>query len=145
MEIITKYKAEDNSEFLTQEECLNYENSIVDIHGIKIHPGDWIKESWCFHGFGSPGMKMPGQVEVEEGQYKNLNKSFRFVQYSLAMRLGLHRVSSLGWPVSDYEVEIVSPEYVTSFVDNKKFFFQKDGFSKNGLGHYRLRQSWDKE
>src|SRR5688500_1727528 len=137
METIIKYKAKNGEEFNDPVDCLNYEKTLVDKNGKEYQEGDWIKESWCFHGFGS-GSILPNTVRVNDMEFKNLDKLFRLFQYHPNLRLSVDRVNRLGWPVSDYEAEIISEEEVNKLKGDPKYYLQKYS-QDSGWGHYRLR------
>lgn len=136
MNVITKYKAFDGQEFLTKEECINYENTIVDKNGNKIKFGDWVKESWYFHGFS-------GDSLLSLREHVGENRNFRFVKYDYTQRFGIDRVSRQGWPTSGYEIEIISEEDMDNLKNDKKYICTSEIKYSSEPYHYRIREKWD--
>lgn len=99
------------------------------MNNLDLKQNDWIKESWYFHGFGSGEGN-----EIQE--YKNKNKSFRFIQYKNWMQLDISRVNRQGWPVSDYSYEKVTEEQMKEVVDNPKFKYHPVLPNFRGLAYY---------
>ncbi|MEK6884707.1 MAG: hypothetical protein AABY22_34060, partial [Nanoarchaeota archaeon] len=117
-----------------------YESNIVDKNGIKINLGDWIKESWYFHGFCGSGGNFPFDAQ----EYVNKNKSFRFVQYNYSVRFGIDRVKRQGWPVSEYEIEIVTKEEVEKIKNDNAYISSENKPYSTKPYYYRVREEWDK-
>ncbi len=136
---IIKYKAKDGEEFLTKEEAISYENSIVDKNERKIRIGDWLKESWYFHGF--RGDSFPFEMK----EYRGKNKSFRFVKYNYSLRLNEDRINNQGWPVSKYEVEIITEKEMKKLKDNPKYVYTGDLKYEREPYYYRVKLGWEDE
>lgn len=131
---ITKYKAENGEEFDTSKDCLDYESRLVDKNSIKLKIGDWIKESWCFHGF---GYGIDNITRISNIEYKDNDKVFRLLQYNPHLRLDINRVNRMGWPVSDYEIEIITQDEVNKLEKDPNYVLRKECY-------YSKKQEWDK-
>lgn len=119
---ITKYVSSDGTEFLTRKECESYESSLVDKHGRRYIVGDIIKESWNFHGFGYSSGNV---TKINESEFVNIDKSFRFIVYDSSIKFNESRVNCQGWPISGYEIEIVDKDYQESVARDSRYMFDK--------------------
>lgn len=106
MKKIEKYIAKNGVEFQDKEECEIYEKSLVDKNGRSYKKGDWIKESWHFHGFCGSGSIFDAQ------EYVDKDLSFRFVRFDGSQVFEESRVNRQGWPISSYEIEVVNEDYI---------------------------------
>lgn len=98
----------------------------LDKHGVTIKEGDLLKESAYFHGIRGSGANFPFDAE----EYVGRNPNFRFFTYLRGMKLDIARFENMGWPVSRYEIEIVTPEQAESLKAAAKY----DEY----YSHYRL-------
>lgn len=78
--------------------------------------GDWLKESWCFHGFSGTGA--PGFDDTTEYVGPPV---FRFVSYSPDTTYDSSRVNRMGWPVSRYAIEIVTEDEMAALIKGARW------------------------
>lgn len=128
MKSVTKYESINGVLFNSEQECLDYEESLVDKNGQKIKLGDIVMMSWNGGGWmGSSEGFFSAQPFYHE------ERSFKFITFCAGEKLEapnlMHR---------DLTTEVISDEKVKELSSDSKYIF--DDYNK----YFRVRQKWDK-